>query len=223
VKIFNDFIRFIKKPELSTPVSLKFGQIIVLIIKSLLLYFIFIVISVVFFIPLSLFDLIPDLPKRQLSDSLWIIGIGPVIEEMIFRFPLKNFFKNIFISIAILFFVFVKKYIGIPLTTLIALLIASLPYIVTFRNEGERIINSLVKNNYPYFFYFITLFFGFLHLSNLNNLTTSHYIVSPVIVLYQIQLGLYLGFLRVKYKAGIFYSIFVHAIFNSVPIVIKLI
>lgn len=222
MKIFNDFIRFIKKPELSTPVSLKFGQIIVLLIKSLLLYLIFIVISVVFFIPLSLFDLIPELPKRQLSDSLWIIGIGPVIEEMIFRFPLKNFFKNIFISIAILFFVFVKKYIGIPLTALIALLIALLPYILTSKNEGERIINSLVKNNYPYFFYFITLSFGFLHLSNLNNLTSAHYIVSPVIVLYQILLGLYLGFLRVKYKWGIILSILVHAIFNAIPILIKL-
>lgn len=222
MKIFNDFIRFIKKPELSTPVSLKFGQIILLLIKSLLLYLIFIVISVIFFIPLSLFDLIPELPKRQLSDSLWIIGIGPVIEEMIFRFPLKNFFKNIFISIAILFFVFVKKYIGIPLTALIALLIALLPYILTSKSEGERIINSLVKNNYPYFFYFITLSFGFLHLSNLNNLTSSHYIVSPVIVLYQILLGLYLGFLRVKYKWGIILSILVHAIFNAIPILIKL-
>lgn len=222
MKIFNDFIRFIKKPECITPVSLKFGQIIVLLIKSLLLYLIFIVISVVFFIPLSLFDLIPELPKRQLSDSLWIIGIGPIIEEMIFRFPLKNFFKNIFISIAILFFVFVKKHIGIPLTALIALLIALLPYILTSKNEGERIINSLVKNNYPYFFYFITFFFGFLHLSNLNNLTSSHYIVSPVIVLYQILLGLYLGFLRVKYKWGIILSILVHAIFNAIPILIKL-
>ena len=223
MNIYTDFIRFIKKPELSTPVSLKLRQIIVLFLKSIFLYFIFILISVLFFVPLSLFDLIPELPKRQLSDSLWIIAVAPVIEEMVFRLPLKNFFTNIFISIAILFFVFVKKNVGIPLAAIIALLIILIPHIIKSKNKVEEKIKRFVSNYYTYFFYFITFLFGFLHLSNLTNLTASHYIVSPVIVLYQILLGLYLGYLRVRYKTGIIYSILIHATFNSIPIIIKLI
>lgn len=217
-----EFIKFLKKPELVVPVSLSPKQSVVLFFKSTSLYFLFILICTLFFIPLSLFDLIPELPKRSLSDAYILIIVAPILEELLFRLPLRNFFKNIFFSLAFIFYALTKTYFGIPATVAIAILIVTLPYFPRFIDSHEKSVNNFIKKNYPYFFYFAALFFGFLHITNIDNLTTAHYFVSPVIVLYQILLGLLLGFVRVKYKWGIIYSIFMHAVFNSIPVLIKL-
>jgi len=222
MKLLKSFLFYLKKPELSDPVSLTFKQSINLLINSIPIYFIFIFCFVILFIPLAIFDLIPELPPRQLSDIKWIIVFGPVIEELIFRLPLRNFFKNIFIALALGFYALGKSHLGIGLSIALGIVILLLPYIPGFISRFEDAINNFIKKYFVLFFYLIAVIFGFMHITNLETIRTSDILFSPVIVAYQLFLGLYLGFIRIKYKGGIFYAILLHAFFNSIPVMVKL-
>jgi len=174
------------------------------------------------FILLSIFDLIPEMPKRTVADAYKLIVMGPILEELIFRLPLRNFFRNVFLSVALLIYAFSKSYLGIPIAIFVALAFAALPYVPGLINKYENVVDSFIEKYYPYFFYLVALVFGFIHMGNLINPTLGHYLVSPIIVQYQILLGLLVGFIRVKYKWGILYAIIIHSFFNAIPVLIKL-
>lgn len=157
-----------------------------------------------------------------MSDAFDLIVLAPILEELFFRLSLRNFFKNIFLSVALLIYAFSKTYLGIPLAIVTALAFAALPYIPRFRNKCEKEVDTFIEKYYPHFFYFVALVFGFMHMGNIIDATLGHYLASPIIVLYQVLMGLLMGFIRVKYKWGILYAIFVHSFFNAIPILIKL-
>lgn len=62
-------------------------------------------------------------------------------------------------------------------------------------------------------FYTLTLLFGFVHLSNFE-ITVNVLLLSPLLVLPQILLGSYLGFIRMK--LGLLWSILLHATYNGI-------
>lgn len=222
MELQKEFVRFLKKPEINPPVSLSFKQSIILFIKCIPIYFIFIFICILLFIPLSIFDLVPETHKRTMSDAFELIVLAPVLEELFFRFPLRNFFRNLFLSIALLVYALSKTFLGIPMAIVVAVLVAVLPYIPGFINRHEFEVNKFIDKYYPHFFYLVAFIFGFIHMDNLINPSVGHYFVSPIIVLYQILMGLLMGFVRVKYKWGIIYAILFHSVFNAIPVLIKL-
>jgi hypothetical protein len=220
--LVENLISFLKQPQMNKPVVLSLKGLGIILFQSLILYFIIIFICSLFFIPLSVFNLIPEIPKHQKSETIWIILYAPILEELFFRLPLRNFFRNIFITLAMFFYAFMKNYIGIIPTLVLSSLIAVLPYIPHFICRYENHINEKINNYYPFIFYFVALLFGFLHITNFKTLTTNILLVSPVIVLFQLFMGLLLGFIRINYSPGILYSILVHIIYNSIPILIKI-
>ena len=64
-------------------------------------------------------------------------------------------------------------------------------------------------------FYVFAILFGFVHLTNFE-ITRTILLLSPVLVLPQILLGFYLGFIRVKF--GLLWSILLHASYNGILI-----
>ena len=62
-------------------------------------------------------------------------------------------------------------------------------------------------------FYIFTLIFGLIHISNFE-ITTNVLLLSPILVLPQILLGGYLGFIRVKF--GLQWSMLLHATYNGI-------
>lgn len=64
-------------------------------------------------------------------------------------------------------------------------------------------------------YYFLTLLFGLVHLSNFDTITNAG-ILMPLLVLPQLCAGLFLGFTRVK--IGLLWSMLVHALHNAVLI-----
>lgn len=67
-------------------------------------------------------------------------------------------------------------------------------------------------------FYAFTLVFGFIHITNFE-MTQNVLLLSPILVLPQILLGGYLGFIRVRY--GLIWSIGLHALYNGVLVFIS--
>lgn len=66
-------------------------------------------------------------------------------------------------------------------------------------------------------FYVFAFIFGYVHITNFE-LTDNVWILSPLLVLPQIILGLYLGFIRVRF--GLVWSILLHALYNLIVSVI---
>jgi len=62
-------------------------------------------------------------------------------------------------------------------------------------------------------FYLFSLAFGFIHINNYD-ITLNVLLFSPILVLPQILLGGYLGYVRVKF--GLVYSILLHATYNGI-------
>ncbi|CAL2101853.1 membrane protein of unknown function [Tenacibaculum sp. 190130A14a] len=68
------------------------------------------------------------------------------------------------------------------------------------------------KKTFKVAFYAFAFIFGLIHLTNFT-ITTNVLILAPILVLPQIILGGYLGFIRVKFGLG--WSILLHACYNA--------
>ncbi len=68
-------------------------------------------------------------------------------------------------------------------------------------------------------FYFFSLFFAFIHITNFE-ITTTVLLISPLLIIPQLFAGLSLGYLRVK--LGLQWSILLHCIYNTFLLTIGL-
>lgn len=69
------------------------------------------------------------------------------------------------------------------------------------------------KKSFKIAFYVFAVLFGYVHISNFE-ITTNVLLFSPLLVLPQILLGGYLGFIRVRF--GLHWAIFLHAAYNGI-------
>ncbi|MFE3871154.1 CPBP family intramembrane glutamic endopeptidase [Flavobacterium sp. ZS1P70] len=132
------------------------------------------------------------------SVLLFTVVIGPFIEELIFRSYLrykKNYLFNFIISLVSL---------------------------SGFRNEQkiETFLTSFWKKRYKFIFYFSAILFGVIHINNFK-FSYTILLLSPILVAPQIVLGLFIGFLRVRY--GFILGFLLHVIHNAIFIGITLI
>ncbi|WP_299016524.1 CPBP family intramembrane glutamic endopeptidase [uncultured Polaribacter sp.] len=76
---------------------------------------------------------------------------------------------------------------------------------------------TLFKNKIAFknAFYIFAIMFGFVHISNFE-ITTNVILLSPLLVLPQALLGLYLGFIRVRF--GLIWAMLLHAAYNGILI-----
>lgn len=72
---------------------------------------------------------------------------------------------------------------------------------------------------FGFFFYLLAILFGYIHITNFE-ISQNILLVSPILVLPQILLGGYLGFIRVRF--GLIWSIALHASYNGILVSISL-
>jgi membrane protease YdiL (CAAX protease family) len=117
--------------------------------------------------------------------------IIPFFEELIFRLYLR--YKNNYLLHFII----------------------SLVSLTGARNEkkAETVLTSLWKKKYTYIFYFSAILFGIVHITNYK-LSYTILLLSPILIAPQILVGLFIGFLRVRY--GFVWGFLLHALHNAV-------
>jgi|GEM_PF-494029 len=189
----------------------------------------------------SIDDLMAD------SSLLWfgfmLIIAAPVLEELLFRFPLRYRRGSVFIAVSILslliyyaasYFLPSMKEV-IPAENLATLdeigadlhLSALLLAFLTF-SVGMLIIFTLslskqlldqsshyIETLFPHIFFMTAMIFGFVHISNFSG--DMHWYAVPVLVLPQFTMGLLLGYIRLRY--GMLSNILLHAVNNFIPAV----
>lgn len=200
-KNYQSFLKYIKKPDTLSMVLTRSGkfrmlwQILILDVALVFLY------SLIVLIPLEYFGWINDTDSKfkpeEFSISIVIlmaVVIAPLLEELIFRWPLlyrRNYLYRVIASIARLFVRFDKK------------------------EQFSYDARSYYHSGFPYFFYGMAILFAFVHITNFH-LEMRILLLSPLIVLPQFIGGMFLGYVRVR--LGIWWSVLLHAMHNSVYI-----
>jgi hypothetical protein len=217
--LFDDFLLFLKNPEYEPiPDKTVLKKFISRILNGFLLYFIVSLIAGIVMNLLKYWDLVPVKSDKLLNAplSIYILILVPVIEELIFRLPMR--FSRINISISFLAFVFALARVILKMSIPVSSLIAIFPGVALFLLLAEkRHLHSLQEfwvNHFKWIFYTLTLTFGFLHITNFIELKPIHFLLMPFITIYQILLGFILGYFRVRFKNGIVYSILLHILTN---------
>ena len=157
---------------------------------------------------------------------VWIVLIvtvffAPFIEELIFRFHLRLNEKKIQINfiillsgiILILISVLKIKYIQISILAL-GIILLSIYYLR--EAKFNQFILSVWNRNYFFVFYVSTIGFGLLHITNFNPKLIT-YLLLPILILPQLLLGLFCGFIRLS--IGFKWGYIFHASHNFIFII----
>ncbi|MFT3995239.1 MAG: CPBP family glutamic-type intramembrane protease [Dysgonomonas sp.] len=215
---------FLRKPFILDKDIIKIDSLFeifkISIIGYLLLISILIVVSMVVRVPLAMMGLMPSEPPIDINPRYIILAclLAPIYEELIFRLSLR--FKPIYLLISITLFtlLILKRQIGLPFGLIASSLVLLIGSYLLFVDKRLGICNKLGvfwQNHYSIVFYSSVLIFGLLHIFNYQNLTWKHYLLSPLIVLPQIIMGLFWGYIRLKYDKGLYISILMH-LFNNI-------
>lgn len=216
--MLRDFYSFLTHPRINDlPISLNLNESILLITKMILLYFGLVILTSLMFMPiLKLLNLFPEKSFRlsQIPLSFKLIFFVPVIEEVIFRLPLKFSKQNLFLSLAALHFTLFYHTYSLFVLIIISLTIALIPYMRMIPETFYSRLGLIWKNYFPFVYYGLAISFGLVHLSNFQNLRIAHYLVFPLIVSNQIIMGLIFGYVRVTFRNGFIFSVLLHFLIN---------
>nr|MBC7613044.1 CPBP family intramembrane metalloprotease [Pseudopedobacter sp.] len=218
---FQEFINYIKNPNpfvrYDKP-SIFYNQLFPLVIIALMFAFS----SVIFTSSLEQFHIIPKMPEFDLFKSkeqkglifLMVLIGAPIIEELIFRFQLKNFrfsFVCYFVAISYFFNWFLDTKMLVVTMIILASILSLIYFYITYNKFDKQLF---IKRIFPFHFYLTAIFFGLVHISNYSNPLEYGF---PIIllVLPQLFVGLILGYVRMRF--GLSKSMMMHAAYNLIP------
>lgn len=216
--IIYDLAFFLKKPILSDEVKIKsLISGLILILKTFLIILLMnLVVSSLVVTPLKLLNLFPANKGLILNTHsiLKVIILSPILEELLFRLPIKLSKQNLAISFCVLLFYLASR---INPTAGVLLSIIVLIFLMTWiqkQNDFSEKITSFYKQYFHIFFYLQALIFGCLHLSNYN-LDHHLFLIFPLFILNYIILGCIFGYIRIRYSFGLYLCMLTHIAING--------
>jgi hypothetical protein len=223
-----DLITFLKNPKPGEHYEISSIAIFLkLVWKTFLaLLIIDIIAGVLIVIPLRYFDLFPSLREIKFTsvNILKVTLILPVVEELIFRLPLRISKINFVTSFSLIIFLFLNKgcFSNIFLRLSISLVLFLILYI-GIRKEFNflKFLSGFFTNHFWSIFYFQSLVFGFLHLTNYM-LDFRYFFLFPFIAISYISKGCLFGYLRVRFTYGLYLCITSHILINSIYFLVLL-
>jgi Type II CAAX prenyl endopeptidase Rce1-like len=155
--------------------------------------------------------------KKFHENIIYVLLLGPFLEEIIFRLPLDLKKFHLTLSISTFCFLFVgDKWthmniysFGTWIKYILILLV-----LVIFYNVKQKHLDVFREKYYGYFFYFLCISFGLMHITNFYKILPNNLIwMAPFFVLPQIFLGIFAGYIRIK--NGFFWGLLMHIAFNT--------
>lgn len=219
----SEFFQFLRKPQYPT-IEAKETSVIPTAIKIYLLAILFIglinslnttILHALFVLPV---DKSLEVPENW-KDHIWgffilVAIIAPFMEEVIFRLSLVFDPLNISLSGSTIISLVLNK-LSYHLIALISfLLVFILIYKLATTYKQEMIV--FWNKNFKYIFYFLSLLFGLVHISNYKCTDTSQYLLTSILIFPQLAIGFVLSFTRVYYKKGFLIGILIHCLMNTV-------
>ncbi|OQD43635.1 hypothetical protein BUL40_03210 [Croceivirga radicis] len=143
---------------------------------------------------------------------LIIVFIGPIIEELAFRFSLKvnKLTVAVSLSVQLIFYLHILKFIDVGFYVRIILMVVC-SFILYFTISSR--LSLFLKKKFNYYLYYNLFAFGFLHALNFSYFEVFHYLFIPILVSVQLLFGLYLSYIRIR--RNISYAIGFHIFHNA--------
>ncbi|MDA9554975.1 CPBP family intramembrane metalloprotease [Pelobium sp.] len=153
-----------------------------------------------------------DIKERKIYLFLTVVFGAPLLEEIIFRYQLKNWYLAFLcwaIVAALVFKIIIpsKPFISI----IIALIIITIPFY--FKTKASQRI-AFIQKSFKYHFYSTAIVFGLLHVSNYDEPLQYGWAV-VLLVLPQLFIGFALGYVRMRF--GLKNAMLLHAAYNFIP------
>jgi len=188
-------------------------------------------------IPHAMTELLKN--KTYLEVFALAVIAAPIAEELIFRFHLKyrslNYFyvAMVIATIGAMYVIYNQGYSfgmlqsnlengHVPMTDMKAVLIFFGVLIAVYflqqyymrKDEEER-----YRDYFPFIFYLSAIVFSIIHVSNFG-LESERWYLSPLLVMPQFILALYIGYVRLR--KGILFAILIHMTNNMIPMLLTL-
>lgn len=215
--LLDTYIQFLRSPVLNDPpedisTQKTIGQILRLYTLHFLLVML-VGIVITQFSGAQDDSIITDAIAEMSAGILFLSAVvaAPVLEELVFRLPMRSFAVNLAFSGS---FVGVFLLLGMVKSGSFFLLILGM--LVGFnlylwiKRPKMMICQKIYERYATYIFYFLTLVFGAIHITNYE---AQVWALLPLLVLPQVIIALWLGFVRVRY--GFKWAIFAHAFHNG--------
>lgn len=209
-----DILFFLKHPQVEQhKIDTNGTKIFRITIRYFIIIFIFFIFISILLSPIKQLGICPRLIHKKLPPIIYVILIGPILEELIFRLPLKFTSYNILISISLLLLFLSNNNIYLMLA--ISLILAIFGYFLyTNTLKIKSYLEYLWKYHFTIIFYLFAIFFGLLHINYYKVVTPIQYLLVVLLVLPQIVGSLIMGYVRVKYCNGIIITIMIHILYN---------
>lgn len=223
-QLLSDYLSFVRKPDLSGMVASKPYKMVRTFQLWLITFLIVITSS-------SIIDEVFDLPMHDAFEQLieqfgfalffvFAVVIGPFLEEVIFRLPMRFRIKYISIGFVLLLLYCTFSIVevlgdisiakGISISGVFLAILAGGIYVITRFKER---IAKYWHQNFIYVFYGYSILFGFVHIFNFDTVSLRLLLLSPLITLPQLILGVGMGYVRIRF--GFWYGYLFHALNNG--------
>lgn|ERR1035437_158039 len=159
--------------------------------------------------------------SASLKEHLWtyfflVVIIAPIMEEVIFRLSLIFEPVNVALSISTLIALIVHKVSNGIFSLISFCIIFTLIFRLAFVYKTGFFL--FWTKNFKYIFYFLSIIFGLVHISNYKFVESAQYLVAPLLIFPQLAIGFILSFTRLYYEKGFLISIIVHVLMNLVSV-----
>lgn len=148
--------------------------------------------------------------------------VAPIFEEFIFRYyltkPYVLIYGVVLLAIALIFYGRSEDYISLSVAVFSVLLLTGILLFIIFNPGVYDKFVAFYRLQFAYVFYLSAVIFAFIHIFNFNAVMPWYY--TPVLVLPQFIIGLFLAYVRIR--NSIYHSILIHALNNSIPMLILL-
>ena len=214
--LLRTYCRFLRSPNLLLPpdsISAKQARSHTLRLYSIHLLLILLSLVAIQAFGLQEHNLSQGLFEQMPAWTLFLVAVvaAPVIEETIFRLPLRPFASSITLISSFILYAGLAVAQVAPGILLVALAMLVALNVYVWSQRSRVILFKKFYSQYPrLIFYFFTLLFGIVHI---GNYTREVWMLLPLLVLPQTIIGLWLGFVRLRYGFG--WSIFAHGFHNG--------
>lgn len=147
----------------------------------------------------------------------FILFLGPFMEELIFRLPLRISKLNISVSLSFLAIYFIgDKIVDIniySINTWIKLIPIGFVFFLIYFFSFYQKLKEMFTKYYAIYFYALSVAFGLIHSLNFYKIIPINLIVFfPFFMITLILLGVFLNYIRIR--LGFIWGVFAHSFFN---------
>lgn len=216
LKSLNEFFKFLKNPKIQKLEGVRNSVLTFIILTSIsFLVGLFLNFIIQGIANIGFYELYRHSSYSEGSENynyiLSIILIVPIIEEILFRLPLKISKLNFSISLIVLTILILIKYNFAQIWGLLIFLFILIS-LIFFHTKFFPYLRDIWLKYYKIVFYLVTLIFGLIHISNYSFSSTILFL-TPILILPQLLSGILLGYFRLKIGFGA--AVFYHCLWNG--------